>query len=522
MARSGRRLLRRCRTRRPLPGATDGSARALRKTALSLTASVVLGSCAVGPDFVRPDAPKVGRYTVAPQPTNTVVAEGGAQAFEEGKKIAADWWKLFGSARVDALVAESIEHNASLEAAQASLRRSENNLLAGYGIFFPQADATAAASRQSTNFQKVGLSFPSNVFNLFSLSATVTYTLDIFGGERRTLEQLEAQADVQRYALAGTYVMLTGNVVNTSIAEAGYRAQVRVTEDLIAAEQEQVRIALAQARAGTVPFANVLSVQSQLATTEATIPALLQKTDQAASLLATLVGQAPGSWKDPGVSLEELTLPRDLPVTLPSELVRQRPDVLTAEAQFHSSSAAVGIATAAMFPSVTLSGVPGVNNTSITSLFSPGSFFWSLGAGLTAPLFHGGELWFQRKAAVDAYQQSAATYRQTVLTALEQVGDTLCALQHDAEALRAQTEAAHAAEEALRLLQVSYQAGTANYLQVLTADIQYQQAKVAEIQARVQRLQDTVALYVALGGGWWNGSPVASVWATEQPQEVTP
>jgi NodT family efflux transporter outer membrane factor (OMF) lipoprotein len=223
-------------------------------------------------------------------------------------------------------------------------------------------------------------------------------------------------------------------------------------------------------------------------------------------LLATLAGRAPAEWTLPAVELADLTLPGDLPVTLPSELVRQRPDILAAEAQLHSSSAAIGVATAALFPSFTLSGTAGLSNTSITDLLKGPSAFWSVGANITAPLFRGGTLWFQRKAAIDAYEQSLATYRQTVLSGLAQVADTLRALEHDAETVEAQSRALTAAEEALRLVQVNYEAGTANYLQVLIADGQYLQAKLGYLQARAQRFQDTVALFVALGGGWSNAS----------------
>jgi NodT family efflux transporter outer membrane factor (OMF) lipoprotein len=253
----------------------------------------------------------------------------------------------------------------------------------------------------------------------------------------------------------------------------------------------------------------VLSLQSQVASTEATLPPLEEKIDQAASLLAALSGMTPANWKQPALRLSDLRLPEDLPLTLPSQLVRQRSDVLIAEAQLHAANANIGVATSEMLPNLTLSAGFGVNSTTVGNLFASGSPFWSIGAGLTQPIFHGGALYYQRKAAVDARDAAAAEYRQTVLGAFEQVADALRGLSHDADALSAQTEAVETAGKAMRLIQANYQAGIGTYLQVLIADGQYLQAKVGYVQAIAQRLQDTVALYVALGGGWWN-APAAS------------
>ncbi len=233
-------------------------------------------------------------------------------------------------------------------------------------------------------------------------------------------------------------------------------------------------------------------------------PPLQQQLAHTRHLLATLAGQAPADWTPRQVTFSELTLPNDLPVSLPSDLVRQRPDILMAEAQLHSASAQIGVATAAMFPSFALNANYGWNSTSLSTLFATNAAFWTMGAALATPLIQGPTLWYQRKAAIDAYQQALANYRQTVLAALAQVADALDALQHDAETLRAQSQALDAAAEALHLIQANYQAGTVNYLQLLIADYQYQQARLGYIQAMGQRLQDTAALFVALGGGWWN------------------
>jgi NodT family efflux transporter outer membrane factor (OMF) lipoprotein len=271
---------------------------------------------------------------------------------------------------------------------------------------------------------------------------------------------------------------------------------------------------------GTVPLSNVLSLQSQQASIAATLPSLEQKIDQAADLLAALTGTTPANWKEAErVVLSDLPLPEDLPLTLPSQLVRQRPDVLVAEAELHVANASIGVATAAMLPSFTLSAGFGVNNASAGNLFGSQSPFWSLGAGLTQPILEEGSLNYQRKAAIDARDAQAALYRQTVLAAFEQVADTLRGLHHDADTLAAQFDAVETAERAMRLIHANYQGGIATYLQVLTADVQYLQAKIGYVQAVAQRLQDTVALYVALGGGWWNAEKAI---VTGQPPKESP
>jgi NodT family efflux transporter outer membrane factor (OMF) lipoprotein len=492
--------------------------RTIRALAAAISAvASIQGGCAVGPDFERPATPQGKVLTAQPLPESTVMADGRVQRFAAGEKVAADWWRLLSCPELDAIVVESIARNPSLDVARASLRMSQDTLRAGYGVFFPHADVAAGANRELYN-PAPGIipvqGAASSPFNLFTVSASVSYALDVWGGQRRALEGLRAQVDDERYTLAGTYVMLSGNVVNTVIAQAGYRAQIDATLASIALQKEQLRITQAQALGGTVPYANVLTIQSQLASTEATLPPLEQKIDQAADLLATLAGQTPAEWKQPRVALADLKLPPDLPQSLPSEIVRQRPDVLVAEALLHAANASIGVATAAMLPNVTLSAGYGVAGTAAGS--GP---FWSLGAGLTQPIFDAGTLWYQRKAAIDAHDASLAAYKQTVLGAFEQVADTLRGLQHDAESLKAQTEAVETAEGAMRLIQANYAAGVSNYLQVLVADGQYLLARIGYVQAVAQRLQDTVALYVALGGGWWN-APIQSLVATAAPKDT--
>jgi len=363
--------------------------------------------------------------------------------------------------------------------------------------------ATAGTASLLTN----ALPIAAGIF--LTWSATASYTLDLFGGERRTVEGLAAQRDRQRQLALAAYISLTGNVVNTAVAQASYAEEAEVLRQVIALRREQVDIAQAQAQAGTAPQSAVLSLQVQLAGAEAQLPQLLQAQQQAAHLLAVLGGRPPGEGAGSAPSLAELQLPERLPESLPSELVRQRPDVLAAEADLHARSAEIGVATAAMLPSLSLSGSYGRGGSGFSALGPAAGAFWSAGAGVTAPLFQGGTLWYQRRAAVDAYQLSLASYRQTVLTAFSQVADALRALEHDAMILGAQSEASAAADQGLELAQAGFRGGTIGYLELAAANDQALQARLALIQARAQRCQDTAALFVALGGGWWN-APAAS------------
>ncbi|MDR3415931.1 MAG: efflux transporter outer membrane subunit [Nevskia sp.] len=462
---------------------------------------VLLAGCAVGPDFSRPQVPQADRYTADAQPVQTA-ADGQSQHFGPVGGPATDWWRLFGSPQLDGVVDEALAGNPGLQAAQASLRQSQDSLRAGYGVFFPQAAGAAGAARERYSPQAMGQQGSPGIFNLFTLSASVSYALDVFGGERRAVEGLQAGVDLQQGALEAAYLSLTANVVNAVVAAGAYRAEIDSTRELIDALRQQVHLAEVQADAGTGPYAAVLSLRGQLATQQAGLPPLQQKLEQTGDLLATLAGHAPSEWKPPQVGLADLRLPADIPVSLPSELVGRRPDILVAEAQLHAASASVGVATAAMLPSIKLTGSYGAENGSSSQLFRGGSAVWGVAADLSTPLFEGGTLWYQRKAAVEAFRQSQANYRQTVLSAFAQVADSLHALDHDAETLAAQAAALDAAQQALRLVQANYQAGTAGYVQVLAADLQYRQAQIGYLQAKALRLQDTVALFAALGGGW--------------------
>lgn len=469
-----------------------------------LTLLYTLAACAVGPDFVAPTAPSVAHYELGGDPLETSSAKGIVQRFVPQAKIDADWWRLFKSKKLDALIEDALLNNPGLDAAEENLRQSQDNLRSGYGIFFPDLNADAGASRQRYTPIKAGEGLAPSIFNLFTLSATVSYALDLFGGERRMVEGLGAEMDMARATKQATYLALTANIANTAIAKAAYEAEIKATEDLIAMQKEQVRLAEIQEQSGMVPYSNVLSLRTQLASYQATLPQLEQKLTQSSNLLAALAGHTSSDWNATRIDLVELTLPNDLPLSLPSELVQQRPDILVAEAVAHVASANIGISTAAMLPSVTLNGSYGANSSAINNVFSAKGNFWSLGANASTPLFDGGSLWFKRKAAIDNYQQILSLYKQTVLAAFEQVADTLRALQHDAEYVEATAEALSLAKQNMNLVDANYQAGLVTNLDVLNADIQYHQALISNVQAVATRYQDTIALFTALGGGWWN------------------
>ncbi|MFR0713566.1 efflux transporter outer membrane subunit [Enterobacterales bacterium BD_CKDN230030183-1A_HGKHYDSX7] len=485
------------RLRRRLPAACGGA----------LCVLLMIDSCTVGPDFTAPEAPDRQLYwqgTLA----DPIEAQGQSQDFVLGGDLQWDWWTLFRSPALDALVRQAISRNPSLRAAEASLRQSQDLLKAGQGVYYPQVSGRFAGSRQQGNAGQPGLATADSIFNVVTLSGTVSYALDLFGGERRAVEGLQAQVDVQADRLRAAFLALTANVVSTAIARAAYAAQMQASEQLIALQQQQLEVTQVQVRSGTLADSAQSSLRSLIATNQAQLADLRQRYTQSGHLLALLGGSAPNQMLLPDISLGSLSLPHDLPVSLPSVLVRQRPDIRVAEAQLHQASADIGVATAAMFPSFTLSAQYGTAGTAMSSLFS--KRFWSIGPSIDFPLFEGGRLWFGREAAREGYRQAAASYRQVVLSAFAQVADVLDALQLDAVALQKRSESAAAAEAALQAVQASYRAGLVPYVDVLVADVQLQQANMLLLDASAQRRQDTVALYVALGGGWWHTPQVGS------------
>lgn len=484
-----------------LPFMTAGGVIRIAKLAAFLA---LLAGCAVGPDFKHPESPKADRYSAAADPTATVSVDGQVQRFATGLEVSPDWWELYDSPELNLLVATGLKNNPTIAAAQATLKQSEQDLRAGQGVFYPEIDLGADFTRQRLSPLRLGGSGPGTIFNLYTSSAAIGYTLDVFGLERRTVEGLAAQVDAQRAAAQATYLSLIGNILNTSIAAAAYRADAETTQRLIALQKEQLAMVEAQAEAGLVQASNIVAVKLQLSANEAVLPAILQRKIAAEDLLATLIGFVPAEAKLPKLALENIQLPVTLPISLPSNLVRQRPDILAAEASLHVASAQVGIATAQLFPTFSLTGNYGSNSQHINSLGDSKSRFWSIGSDITYPLFQGGSALARKEAAQAGYESSLARYRQTVLSAFGQVADTLQALAHDAEVSAARRQALNLAVEQQELVNANHEAGIVGDLEWLIAGQQVETARIAMTDALAQRHQDTVALFVALGGGWWN------------------
>jgi NodT family efflux transporter outer membrane factor (OMF) lipoprotein len=478
----------------------------------SLVAALIMGitaGCAVGPDFHRPSPPDTDGYTETPLAPETAAAPGSggaSQRFITGLDIPAQWWKLFQCKPLDQLVRQAIADNPTMAAAQASLRQARENRLAQLGALFPSLDAGFSANRKKFTGASFGQpDVPGGLFTLYNASVSVSYTLDLFGATRRGLEELQAQVDYQHYLLEGTYLTITANIVTIAVKEASLRAQIKATKEIIKAEEEQLALVDEQFQLGAVARPDLLAQQAQLAQTRTTLPPLEKELAQARHLLAVLAGRPPGAAAQlPEFELADFRLPGDLPVSLPSSLVSQRPDIRAAEEQLHSACALVGVATANLFPKLTITGDYGTQSTLLTGLFSGGTNIWSIGAGLLQPIFRGGELTAKRRAAIAAYDQAEAQYRETLLQAFQNVADVLRALENDADTLKAQSEAEAAAADSLDLTRNQFQLGAASYLTLLNAERQHQQASLILAQARGARFADTAALFQALGGGWWN------------------
>jgi NodT family efflux transporter outer membrane factor (OMF) lipoprotein len=482
----------------------------LRFAILAAIAGAALTGCAVGPDFRTPEAPGATAYTAPAMPPETAASPGpggAAQRLVPEQDIPAQWWTLFHSAALDQLVRQALADNPTLAAAQATLRQSQESLRALVGsALFPSVDANASVSRQKITGAAFGQ--PNTTFSPFTLynaSASVSYGLDIFGGARRELEALQSQVDYQRFQLEGAYLTISSNIVTAAVKEASLRAQVLATQEIISAQAKQLDVVERQFQLGAVARSDVLAQRAQLAQTRATLPALEKELAQTGHQLAVLSGRLPVEADAlPEFDLDGMELPQELPLSLPSLLVRQRPDIRASEALLHAASAQVGVATANLYPRITLTGGYGSETVKPGSLFSGGTAVWNLGAGLLQPLFHGGELSAKRRAAVAAYDQASALYRAVVLQAFQNVADVLRALDADARTLQAQVDAEAAAHDTLDLTQKQFQLGAVNYLSLLNAERQYQQARIGLVQAKAARFADTAALFQALGGGWWN------------------
>jgi NodT family efflux transporter outer membrane factor (OMF) lipoprotein len=478
---------------------------------LALTTQALSG-CAVGPNFHTPPAPTLSRYTPEPLPAATGGAgtRGGAdQTFVQGQDVAGQWWTLFGSPALDDLVARALKANPDLAAAREALRGARENYLAQRGALLPTAGADFAVThQQASGTPAPPLTSGNNLFTLYTAQLAISYVPDLFGGIRRQTETAKAQAEAQRFETEAAYLTLTNNVVVGAIQEGSLSEQVEATRRMIKAETELLEILRRQKARGQASGLDVANQESALAQAEAMLPPLEKQLAQQHDQMAYLTGRAPSEAPEAPLDLSSLTLPAALPVSLPSKLVEQRPDVRAAEANLHAASAQVGVAIANRLPNVTLTANAGGASTSLSNLFSQGNGFWGVAADVAQPIFEGGTLLHRQKAAEAALAQAKAQYRAAVLAAFQNVADTLQALQADSRALAAAGRAEKSAESALVITRRQLALGQVSGPSVLLAEQAYQQALVGRFQAEGGRYADTVALFQALGGGWWNRKDV--------------
>jgi len=486
-----------------------------RQAILAIFSPLITAGCVVGPNFKQPGPPPVANYT--PRPVKTTegasgIPGGEIQHFTVASDIPADWWTLFHSQALNTLITQALANNADLKAAQAAILVAHENTRSQRGAYFPQVTGGASATRQKDPANTLA-PVPANNASLYTLitpQVSVSYVPDVFGLNKRTVEGLAAQEQASRYEMIATDITLSANVAAAVFTEASLDDQIETTNELISTNREILSLLQYQKSKGYIAGIDIAAQQAQLAQLEASLPPLLKQRDQQHDLIAVLTGGYPSQLPTQKFTLADFTLPSDLPLSLPSALVEQRPDVLQAQANLHAASAQVGVATAARLPNITLSANAGSNALAIGQIFGPGTGFWNIGAALLAPIFDGGTLLHQQRAARFAYQQSAQQYRGTVLVAFQNVADTLAALQHDAETLKATAAAADAAKTSLDLAKVQYKDGYAAYLSVLNAEQAYQQARLSLVQAEADRFTDTAALFQALGGGWWHRTDLAS------------
>jgi NodT family efflux transporter outer membrane factor (OMF) lipoprotein len=465
--------------------------------AFAMTA--VLAGCTVGPDFQRPEPPPTDQY-VAPKQAATDSDRADRQELLLGTSPATQWWHFFQSDALDQIVQRALASNRRLTAEQWSLAQRQELVSARAGRRWPQVDATAGVGRQKYGAQFLGPLPKPPPFTYFSVGATVSYSLDYAGKLTRSLEQQRALAEYQQRQVEAAQLAVTGNAVNQALEVASLRAQIATVEALLERDRENLKLVQVAFDAGSVSRLDVVSAQSQLASDTTVLPSLRQQLAQARHALALNLGTVPTDPSLPELDLAQLTLPAQLPVSLPSELARRRPDILAAEAQLHAATAAVGVATANLYPRIDLTGSIGQQSITTDALFDQASSVWSITSGLVAPIFDGGTLRAEKRAAVDAMRSSAANYEQTVLEAFSQVADSLEALDNGAEQLRAQASAEATARETVTMTRQSYNEGNVGVLQVLDAERRYQQARLGYVRAQAQRYMDTAQLMLALGG----------------------
>jgi NodT family efflux transporter outer membrane factor (OMF) lipoprotein len=489
----------------------------------------LLAACAVGPDYKRPPLPPSSGYTPAPLASSTPAAPGlagAAQSLMVGRDISAQWWTLFQSPALNALIERAFAANPTIDAAVAALKQAQENVYAQRGFFFPTLQAsyqaqrtklsgntaTSAAPGPQGNGEVIAPPGPAQpvTYTFHTAELTVGFTPDVFGLNRRQVESLQAQADEARFQREAAYVTLASNVVAAALQEASTRAQIAAVRSIIEDNRRSVEILRGQLRLGYAARLDVAAQESALAQAEAQLPPLEKQLAQTRDLLRVLVGNAPDHDVPETFELSQLHLPQELPLSLPSKLIEQRPDVRAAEEQVHAASAQVGVAVANRLPQFSLTGDLGGQATQFSQMFWGSGTFWDLIGSASETIFAGGTLRHRQRAAEQGLVQAAAQYRSTVLSAFQNVADTLHALDSDSDALRTAVAAEAAAGVTLDLTQKQLQAGYVNYLSLLNAEQTYQVAEITLIEAQASRFGDTAALFQALGGGWWNRAAQAA------------
>jgi NodT family efflux transporter outer membrane factor (OMF) lipoprotein len=479
----------------------------------------------VGPDFKVPAAPETAGYTKGTLPARTAstdTALGESQRFQKQKDISDTWWQLFHSRALNSLIEKSLEANPNLQSAMAALRVAKFNVYAQEGHYFPTVQANYNPTRQET----ASVLSPvlnntlqsQNPFNLFTAQVLVSYTPDVWGLNRRTVESLQAQTDNQRFAVEAAWLTLTSNIVVAAIQEASLRGQIEATHRIIDINKKMLDILRKQFETGYANRSDLAAQEAALAQVEATLPPLQHQLAIQRDLLTALAGRFPNDQPPETFRLAEMKLPVDLPVSLPSKLVEQRPDVRQAEESLHAASAQVGVAIANILPNFTITGNRGYMSNQMANLISSPNIFWNVAANATQTVFDGFTLINQARAASAAYEEATWSYRNAVIGAFQNVADTLAALETDATALKAARNFERAAKISLDLAQQQMQTGNANVLLLLTAQQTYLQAVIQVVQGQANRLSDTAALFQALGGGWWNRDRPP---ATEQVFDVS-
>jgi NodT family efflux transporter outer membrane factor (OMF) lipoprotein len=466
-------------------------------------------ACAVGPDFKPPEAPAVTGYTreqLPPQTVSAPAAHGAAQRFVPGMDIPAEWWQVFHSEPLNKLIRDSLAANPTLTAAQAALRQAHENTLAQRGLYYPSVTGEINASRNLTPTAALSPAGPTSnpYYSLITPQLNVSFVPDVWGANRRAVESLAAQEQSQRFQLEATYLTLTSNVVSGAVQEASLRGQIAATQQTIQVETTLLGILHRQLDLGQAAGADVAAQEAALAQAQLLLPPLQKQLDAQRDALTDLAGRYPSEEIEDTFNLQDLALPLDLPVSIASKLVEQRPDVRQAEENLHAASAQIGQAVAARIPQITLTADVGNGASSASRLFTPGTNFWTIAGSLSGPIFDGFTLLHKQLAAEAAFEQIAAQYRATVLSAFQNVADSLRALQSDANALRAASASEAAARRSLDIVHRQLDLGQIAYLSVLNAENTYQQARLALVQAEANRLADTAALFQALGGGWWH------------------